>query len=175
MPATLVDALVDWIDPDALPYGADGAEDAYYLARPTPYYPANRALVDLSELALVRGYDQTVIDRLAPYVCVLPVPTPVNVNTAGPEVLSAVIPGLTLDDARRFVQERGDGSASLADFRGKLTAAQALGLQEYLLNVASDYFLVDLSAEFGRVKQRYLALYQRQGQNWPLLLWLKQL
>lgn len=175
LPATLVDALVDWIDPDALPYGADGAEDAYYLARPTPYYPANRALVDLSELALVRGYDQTVIDRLAPYVCVLPVPTPVNVNTAGPEVLSAVIPGLTLDDARRFVQERGDGSASLADFRGKLTAAQALGLQEYLLNVASDYFLVDLSAEFGRVKQRYLALYQRQGQNWPLLLWLKQL
>ncbi len=175
LPATLVDALVDWIDPDALPYGADGAEDAYYLARPSPYYPANRALVDLSELALVRGYDQATIDRLAPYVCVLPLPTPVNVNTAGPEVLAAVIPGLTLEDARQLVEKRGNGSESLADFHGKLTAAQALGFQERLLTVASDYFLVDLSAEFGRVKQRYLALYQRQGQNWPLLLWLKQL
>ncbi len=175
LPATLVDAVVDWIDSNSVPHGADGAEDAYYLARPTPYYPANRPLVDLAELSLVRGYDQAVIDRLSPYVCVLPVPTPVNVNTAGPEVLAAVIPGLTLDDARHLVEERGEGSESLADFRGKLTAAQALGLQEQLINVASDFFLVDLNAEFGRVKQHYLALYQRQGQNWPLLIWLKQL
>ena len=63
---------------------------------------------------------------------------------------------------------------TVADFRGKLSAAQALGLQENLLSVASDYFQVDLSVEFGRVRQRYLALYQRQGQNWPLLLWLQQ-
>lgn len=175
LPATLVDALVDWLDPDGLPYGADGAEDAYYLARSTPYYPANRALVDLSELTQVRGYDQAIVDKLAPYVCVLPNPTAVNVNTAGAEVLSAVIPGLNLDDARHFVEARGNGSETLADFRGKLTAAQALGLQENLLSIASDFFLVDLSVEFGRVRQRYLALYQRQGQNWPLLLWLKQL
>lgn len=175
LPATLVDALVDWLDSDGQVYGADGAEDAYYLARPTPHYPANRALVDLAELAQVRGYDPAIVDKLAPHVCVLPIPTAVNVNTAGAEVLSAVIPGLTLDDARKLVEERGDGSETLADFRGKLSAAQALGLQENLLSVASDFFLVDLSVEFGRVRQRYLALYQRQGQNWPLLLWLKQL
>jgi general secretion pathway protein K len=175
LPSTLVDALVDWLDADGQVYGADGAEDAYYLARPTPYYPANRALIDLSELAMVRGYDQTIIDKLAPHVCVLPNPTPVNVNTASAEVLAAVIPGLAVDDARKLVEERGDGSETLADFRGKLSAQQALGLQENLLSVASDYFLVDLGVEFGRVRQRYLALYQRQGQNWPLLLWLQQL
>ncbi|MDP1906301.1 MAG: type II secretion system minor pseudopilin GspK [Pseudomonadota bacterium] len=175
LPLTLVDALVDWLDADGLPYGADGAEDAYYLAKPTPYYPANRALVDLSELLLVRGYEPEVLDKLAPYVCVLPIPTPVNVNTASAEVLSIVIPGLTVDDARRLVEERGDGSETVAGFRGKLSPAQVLGLQESLLSVASDFFLVDLSVEFGRVRQRYLALYQRQGQNWPLLLWLKQL
>jgi general secretion pathway protein K len=104
----------------------------------------------------------------------LPNPTPVNVNTASAEVISAVIPGLNLEDARKWVADRGEGSQTLADFRGKLSAAQALGLQENLLSVASDYFQVDLSVEFGRVRQRYLALYQRQGQNWPLLLWLQQ-
>jgi general secretion pathway protein K len=174
LPATLVDALVDWLDADNLPYGADGAEDAYYLALPEPYYPANRALVDLAELALVRGFDQTSVDKLAPYVCVLPSPTPVNVNTASAEALSAVIPGLNLADAKQLVADRGEGSQTLAEFRAKLNAAQSLGLQENLLSVASDYFEVDLAVEFGRVRQRYLALYQRQGQNWPLLLWLKQ-
>lgn len=174
LPATLTDALIDWLDADSLETGADGAEDAYYLALPEAYFPANRALVDVAELLLVRGYDQTVLDKLAPWVCALPNPTPVNVNTASAEVLAAMIPGFDLDAARKWVAERGDGSRSVADFRAGLSAAQTLGLQDNLLSVSSDHFEVDLSVEFGRVRQRYLALYQRQGQNWPLLLWLRQ-
>jgi general secretion pathway protein K len=170
----LTEALIDWLDADNLPYGASDTESAYYLALPQPYLVANRALVDLAELGLVRGFDQAVVDKLAPWVSVLPQPTPVNINTASAEVIAAVIPGYTLDDARHWVTERGDGSQTLAEFRGKLSVAQALGLQENLLSVASEYFQVDLHVEFGRVRQRYLALYQRQGQNWPLLLWLQQ-
>lgn len=173
LPTRLVDALVDWLDADSLPYAAEGAEDAYYLALAEPYHAANRALADLGELTLLRGFDAAIIERLSPFVCVLPNPTPVNVNTASAEVLAAVIPGLGLEDARHLLEERGNGSETLAHFRGKLTTQQALGLREDLLSVASDYFLVDLAVEFGRVRQRYLALYQRQGQNWPLLLWLK--
>lgn len=171
---SLTEALVDWLDADNLPYGASDTESAYYLALPQPYLVANRALVDLAELALVRGFDQAVVDKLAPWVSVLPLPTPVNINTASAEVIAAVIPGYTLDDARNWVAERGGGSQTLADFRGRLSVAQALGLQENLLSVASEYFQVDLNVQFGRVRQRYLALYQRQGQNWPLLLWLQQ-
>jgi general secretion pathway protein K len=174
LPTTLTDALVDWLDADNVLQGPDGAEDMYYLALPTPYYPANRALVDVSELLMVRGFDQATVDKLAPYICALPTPAPVNVNTTSAEVLSAAIPGLNLDDARKLVEERGKGSQTLAEFRGKLTAAQSAGLQENLLSVASDFFQVDLQVEFGRVRQRYLALYQRSGQNWPQLLWLKQ-
>jgi general secretion pathway protein K len=174
LPATLSDALIDWLDADSQETGADGAEDAYYLALPEAYFPANRALVDVAELLLVRGYDQAVLDKLAPWVCALPNPTPVNVNTAGAEVLAAVIPGFDLDAARRWVADRGDGSRSVAEFRAGLSAAQTLGLQDNMLSVASDHFEVDLSVEFGRVRQRYLALYQRQGQNWPKLLWLRQ-
>jgi general secretion pathway protein K len=174
LPATLADALIDWLDADSLETGANGAEDAYYLALPEAYFPANRALVDVAELLMVRGYDQAVLDKLAPWVCALPYPTPVNVNTAGAEVLSAVIPGLDLDAARKWVAERGNGSSSVAAFRAGLSAAQTLGLQDNLLSVASDYFESELIVEFGRVRQRHLALYQRQGQNWPTLLWLRQ-
>src|SRR5687768_10890893 len=31
LPATLADALVDWIDPDSVPQPQEGAEDEYYL------------------------------------------------------------------------------------------------------------------------------------------------
>jgi general secretion pathway protein K len=174
LPTTLVEALIDWLDGDLQIYGADGAENEFYLALPDPYYAANRPLVDLAELTLVRGFDANIIDRLAPYVCVLPQATQINVNTASAEVLAAVIPGLDLNGAVELVKARGNGSPTLADFRGKLDTAQALGLREDLLNVSSDYFQVDLSVEFGRVRQRYLALYQRQGQNWPHLLWMQQ-
>jgi len=174
LPVELTEALVDWLDSDNQVYGAAGAEESYYLALPEPYYPANRPMVELSELYLVRGFTPVIIDKLLPYVCVLPNPTPVNVNTAGAEVISAVIPGLSLDEARKLVTERGDGSQTLAEFRGKLTAAQSLGLQESMLSVASDFFQIDLGVEFGRVRQRYLALYQRQGQNSPTVLWMQQ-
>jgi len=174
LPANLTDALIDWLDADSQNYGADGAEDPYYLALPVPHYAANRALVDLAELLMVRGFDQAVLDKLAPYVCVLPTPTAVNVNTASAEVLAAVIPGLNLNDAIQLVEARGEGSQTVAAFRAKLDVAQALGLQESQLSVASDFFQVDLDVEFGRVRQRYLALYQRQGQNWPLLVWMRQ-
>jgi general secretion pathway protein K len=174
LPSNLADTLVDWLDADNSVYSAEGAEDAYYLALPTPYFPANRALIDIAELLMVRGYDAETLEKLAPFVSALPTATPVNVNTSSAEVLSAVIPGLNLNDAQHLVEERGNGSATLADFRGKLNATQSLGLQENLLSVSSDFFQVDLQVEFGRVRQRYLALYQRQGQNWPLLLWMQQ-
>jgi general secretion pathway protein K len=174
LPSNLADTLVDWLDADNSVYSAEGAEDAYYLALPTPYFPANRALIDIAELLMVRGYNAETLEKLAPFVSALPTATPVNVNTSSAEVLSAVIPGLNLNDAQHLVEERGNGSATLADFRGKLNATQSLGLQENLLSVSSDFFQVDLQVEFGRVRQRYLALYQRQGQNWPLLLWMQQ-
>ena len=44
--------------------------------------------------------------QLAPYVTLLPVATPVNLNTASREVLSAAIKGLDLASAERLVQAR---------------------------------------------------------------------
>ena len=52
------------------------------------------------------GVDAATVERLAPYVVLLPEPTPVNVNTASREVLSAAIKGLDLASAERLVQKR---------------------------------------------------------------------
>ena len=82
LPDALAYALVDWIDDDSQPQPQGGAEDAYYLALDPPYLAANRPLIDVAELALVRGFDDNVRARLRPYVTALPGFTAVNVNTA---------------------------------------------------------------------------------------------
>jgi len=52
------------------------------------------------------GLDADTVHRLAPYVVLLPVRTPVNLNTASREVIAASIVGLALGDAERLVQVR---------------------------------------------------------------------
>jgi general secretion pathway protein K len=52
------------------------------------------------------GIDEATLERLAPYVDLLPQPTTVNVNTAPREVLAAVVEQLDLGGAERIVQQR---------------------------------------------------------------------
>lgn len=49
-----VDAIFDWMDEDAIPR-AEGAEDAYYLARPLPHRTKNGPIEMIEELLMVRG------------------------------------------------------------------------------------------------------------------------
>ncbi|MEO6383765.1 MAG: type II secretion system minor pseudopilin GspK, partial [Thermomonas sp.] len=107
LPPALADSLADWIDADNEPQPRGGAEDAHYLALMPPHLAANRPLIDIAELALVAGFDDTVRARLHPFVTALPRFTAVNVNTATPEIIAASVDGLTLDDARGIVAQRG--------------------------------------------------------------------
>lgn len=68
----LVDALIDWIDPDTetLPFGA---EDGHYLGKEPPYRTANAAMVSISELRLVEGFDRDVYNTLRPFLAALPI------------------------------------------------------------------------------------------------------
>lgn len=52
------------------------------------------------------GIDAASLEMLAPYIVILPVATPVNVNTASAEVLVAVIPGNDHATAERLLQQR---------------------------------------------------------------------
>ncbi|MCE2917759.1 MAG: type II secretion system minor pseudopilin GspK [Rubrivivax sp.] len=59
----------------------------------------------LAELAR-QGLEPALLAQLAPWLDLLPRPTPVNANTASREVLAAVVPGLELGGAERIVQQR---------------------------------------------------------------------
>ena len=122
LPDNLGPALADWIDEDDSPRPLDGAEDEAYSRLPQPYRVANQPLADLSELRLVAGFTPQVIARLRPYVVALPAEALLNVNTASPTLLGAllcqlddflaqpVFNGLGNDEKNRLREQVGVGS-----------------------------------------------------------------
>lgn len=92
-------AIIDWVDKDFNPTIPDGAEDDYYAGLSPAYRSTNGPFTSVSELQLVKGFSSAVEEErqdyldLLPHIAVLPVnsgQTAVNVNTATPEVLSAL-------------------------------------------------------------------------------------
>jgi len=172
MAPELADTLADWIDADAEAQPQGGAEDAYYLGLQPPYRAANRPLVDLAELALVRGYDEAVQLRLRPFVSALPAFTALNVNTASPEVIAAMVAGLDLDSARALVEQRSRGHfRDAGDFMRQLPAGAVVAREN--VAVGSDYFMVRLHVSVGSAQARGVSLLARTAAGWPAIVWRK--
>ena len=173
LPAPLADALADWIDEDDKPQPGHGAEDGYYLALDPPYRTANRPLVDIDELALVRGFDARVRARLAPFVSALPGSTAVNVNTAPAEVLAAIVDGLELETARLLVGRRSTSYyRANADFLAQMPRNVTPPMQD--IRVGSEYFIATMRVSSAGAQVRGKALLaRREPGRWPFVVWSK--
>ncbi|MFY9327877.1 MAG: type II secretion system minor pseudopilin GspK [Georgfuchsia sp.] len=173
LPAELADALGDWIDADSQPQ-PDGAEDAYYLAKDSPYVTANQPLIDVDELALVRGFDDNVRARLRPYITALPSFTAINVNTAPAEVIAATINNLDLGSAQVLVAQRDRiYFRSKDDFLSLLPGGAEVASGD--ISVNSQYFMATLRVTIGGAQASGKALLSRGSAGWPDILWRKYL
>jgi general secretion pathway protein K len=100
---------------------------------------------------------------LQPHITVLPEATPVNLNTASAEVLSAVLPGLDLASARQAVSQRQRGHwASLSAAQDALGSSGRL-LDDKQHSVQSRYFEVQGRMRIDNVVQQETALVLREG------------
>ncbi|MDN5925222.1 MAG: type II secretion system minor pseudopilin GspK, partial [Xanthomonadales bacterium] len=96
----IANAVVDWIDNDQTTADS-GAEDGGYLGRQPAYRTSGRPFTSVTELRLVAGVDAHTYNVLAPYVCALPTPTTLNLNTASVPVLMSLASGMTQSVAAR--------------------------------------------------------------------------
>ncbi len=142
LPVALADTLLDWIDTDELPTGASGAEDIYYIALDSPYRAANQQLAHISELLLIKGYNQKVFTALKPYIYTAVELTPININTCTDKVLQAIVPGLSDGDAEALRQQiKKVPFSSTQDFiKDPLVKKKAVDTS--LISVSSSYFFV---------------------------------
>jgi general secretion pathway protein K len=135
------------------------------------YVAAGRPLIDPAELALIPGFDAARRARLRPFVTALPRFTAVNVNTASPEVLAAVIEGLDLDAARELVAQRGRAYfRNRAEFLARLPPGAVAGND---LATSSEFFLANVRVTIGVAQARGSALLQRASSGWPVVVWRK--
>ena len=132
-------------------------------------------LVEVDDLIAVDGMDPKGLERLHPYLTVLPEATPVNANTASAEVLAAQFPDFSVMDARRVVSERERAFfKDLGDARSRLGNAGANSAAQAPLAVATRYFAIEGDVTYGHARMRARALVKREG-NRVDLLWLKEL
>lgn len=169
--AELADAAADWIDADGEPRTAESAEDDYYLRLGTPYRAANQMLVGIEDLLRVRGFDHGMLASLRRVATALPQRSAVNVNTAPPEVLAAIVDGLTLPEATVLAGSRSAAPfTGRDDFRTRLPRTE-LNVENEDIAVDSRYFLVEGRASVGVAQQRFQALLQRNGMALPAIVW----
>ncbi len=114
-PQVVVSALVDWIDADAQPSGAGGAEDFTYAGADVPRHTPNTLVRDETELRGLSGVSADAYAQIRPYVCARPTTAPsrLNVNTLTPAhaPLLAAVYGelLSVEAARAVIEARPRG------------------------------------------------------------------
>lgn len=94
----------------------------------------------LADLAWL-GIDLATLAKLEPFVDMLPVATPVNLNTAPREVIVAAIDGIDLGSAERLVQARQRGPFRTLD-EAREQLPQGTVLDPNRVSVVSSYFEV---------------------------------
>ncbi|MBE0377050.1 MULTISPECIES: type II secretion system minor pseudopilin GspK [Pseudoalteromonas] len=151
----MADSVYDWLDEDSITYRS-GAEEDEYLSRQTPYMTANSYFASTSELRLVKGFNPLVMEKVLPYVCVIPGSEllAINVNTLAPEqalLLSALIDGLSESGAQAVLSARPeDGFTDIEEFFEQVNqqGAQNVKSVENLFTIKSEYFKLQAQAKF---------------------------
>jgi len=132
------------------------------------------------DLIAIPGIDADAAQRLAPYIVVLDERTPVNVNTARPEVIAARVPELSLSDARALVAERDRLSYfnNTGEVRTRL-GNKSNGVGEADIATASRFFFVRGEVKLDRAITRMEALVRRgvpgQGLQPVNVLWIREI
>ncbi len=132
-------------------------------------YPMLRSLDDLSG---VEGLDPLLLQRMQGFISVLPGVTWVNGNTARAEVLSAVVPSLSLSQAQALVAERDGGRwfINRGDFVNRLHLPQ-VAVESVLVGITSEWFR--LQGQTRREQRRVTldALLHRPENRQPQVIW----
>ena len=135
--------------------------------------PQPMNLTQVEDLLAVPGFTPEILDKLKNFVIFLPRATPINVNTAPAEVLSARIDGLTPGDAAALVASRNTASfRDIADFTERLPE-NSLSVSNLEASVTTNYFLVNGRVRMNRAELEVQALIERNGAN-TKLIWIRE-
>ncbi len=147
----VVDAILDWTDPDDLTTGEGGAEADYYQTLQPPYQPPNGAMFSIEELLLIKGitedmyYGMTVDGQPRPGLRELVSTAPnrqdrFDINTCPTAILMAFLE-ITQEEAVAFERTREEKM-----FTNVQEAAQHLTLEDP--STLNRFFTINRGSQF---------------------------
>lgn len=169
--ADLADAVLDWQDPDETITGAAGAEDSFYQGQQPSYRAANRPLMSVQELQLVRGFESAeAFELIQPYVSALPAFATVNLNTAQAPLLAALVDNMDRNTVGDWVSRRDQNAepieqiAAFWDMSGQsqITPEQRTQAQRFL-SVKSSYYQAQVTVMLSGRTRHLTSDFYRQG------------
>lgn len=126
----------------------------------------------VEDMLAVAGFSQEAVEKLRPFVIVLPQDsedTKINVNMAPPELLAAMVEGMSVSEAANLVMSRKRTPFyDLANFKNNLGTRSV----KVAIGVKSDYFLVESHIRLGRAALDAEALIKR-GKS-ANVLWIRE-
>ena len=127
------------------------------LEAETPLMPER-----VSEL-LWLGLTPESLNLLNPHITLLPIRTPVNLNTASLEVLHAATPGMEMADAQKLVTARERGHFRALSDAARISAGSPGVFSANLHTVSSRFFEVRGSLRLDQTTLQERSLVQRDG------------
>lgn len=162
--SNLTQAIVDWIDGDLETTNPNGAEDGYYLNLPAPYRTANTPLRSISELRLIKGFeDNKTYALVKPYLCAFIIngDIAINVNTASAEVLQSLSTDMTKNLTADIISHRAEEPFNDIKEFTKFAELDTIIRDTTKLTTSSDYFLLRTQAIIGQAnKVMYSVIYR---------------
>jgi general secretion pathway protein K len=166
----IIPAIVDWLDPDSIE-SPGGAEADYYLRLIPPYEPRNGPMPTIGDLRMVKGVDDATFMLLQQFLTAAP-ETHVNINTAPPEVIAALVPELSNDTSmvKEIVQARSVqpflAVTDVGNLSGMGDAGQAL---MKLITTRSSYFTLTGIGVFAGARRRINTTFRRNANGTSML------
>jgi general secretion pathway protein K len=189
-PNTIINSAKDWLDSgddDAIT-GLTGAESDYYQGLDRPYESRNGPFLHIAELALVRGFSKDLLygtdsaPGILDHVTVFGVTSEntgkavykgsINLNTADPEVIAAVLPmehidlAISIDDYRQLLIEAKNIDAfKNAQWYKEAPGCSDIEIDSGLLTVSSDLFRIEATATLQAATLITETIVQREKQK----------
>ena len=160
-------AVLDYQDTDSDVYQDGGDESVVYSQQSSGSASKilpNQALVSVDQLQEIRGVNAEVLAALRPYITAVPYYVPINVNTASPVLLAALIDGATSQQMQGLVDMRAKQALASIDDVWQLPMLSSLNDDQRkalkpLLAVDSQAFMALItatdSASLGQQRQRF--------------------
>jgi len=186
-PTAIVNSIKDWLDSgddDAIT-GLQGAESDYYQSLDPPYPCKNNPLDHLGELVLIKGinpdlfYSQETTTGISQYLTVYGMTDlggnaftyqgKININTADPAVIAAILPAESQDLAQAMVEYRRETADlnNLHDLSNPQWYKEIPGLGNVdiapqLIRTDSNVFSLEATATLNAIKATVNAVVMRE-------------